>query len=57
MLSRIFRKSIPFAAYDVESNPPRRLSIGFLENNVVGGRVDGKYNPPSSNDGINNVSH
>ncbi|MGE5499831.1 MAG: T9SS type A sorting domain-containing protein, partial [Syntrophothermus sp.] len=26
-------------------NPPRRLSIGFLENNVAGGLVDGKWWP------------
>ncbi len=41
-----FRKAVPFAAYDIESNPPRRLAVGFLENNVLNGLVDGKYWPP-----------
>jgi hypothetical protein len=33
------------AAYDVDANPPRRLAVGFLENNASGGKVDGRYNP------------
>jgi hypothetical protein len=41
-----FTRSLPFAAYDVESNPPRRLAVGYLENNVPAGTVDGKYWPP-----------
>jgi hypothetical protein len=40
-----YAKSVPFAAFDVESNPPRRLMVGHLENNVAGGLVDGKYWP------------
>jgi hypothetical protein len=48
------RRSVPFAAYD-EDNNNKRLDVGFLENNVAGGRVDGKYDPPSSNDGIDNT--
>jgi hypothetical protein len=40
-----FQRSVPFAAYDVEATPPRRLAVGFLENNVESGQVDGKYWP------------
>lgn len=43
-----YEKSIPFAAYDLDASPPRRLMVGHLENNAAGGRVDGKYWPPSS---------
>lgn len=48
-----FTKSAPLAAYDIDANPPRRLAIGFLENNVAGGLVDGKYFPPDNS--INNT--
>lgn len=41
-----YRKSVPFAAYDVEANPPQRLMIGYVENNKEGGTVDGRYWPP-----------
>lgn len=41
-----FQKSVPLAAWDVDAVPPRRLALGFLENNVAGGLVDGKYWPP-----------
>ncbi len=42
-----FSRSVPLAAFDI-SDPenPRRLAIGFLENNVPEGLVDGKYWPP-----------
>ena len=30
----------------MEANPPRRLAVGFLENNVVGGSVNGEWWPP-----------
>ncbi len=43
-----FTKSVPLAVYDIDANPPRRLAIGFLENNVAGGMVDGKYFPPDN---------
>jgi hypothetical protein len=39
------RGSVPFAAYDIETGG-RRLMVGFLENNVPAGLVDGKYWPP-----------
>ncbi|MCU7493899.1 MAG: T9SS type A sorting domain-containing protein [Ignavibacteria bacterium] len=42
-----FIRNFPFAAYDMESNPPRRLAVGYLENNATGGLVDGKYWPPT----------
>ncbi|MCU7491579.1 MAG: hypothetical protein HF300_10790 [Ignavibacteria bacterium] len=42
-----FKKNFPFAAYDVEDPAhPRRLAIGYLENNMPNGTVDGKYWPP-----------
>jgi len=51
-----FTKSVPFAAYDVEANPPQRLAIGYLENNAPNGMVDGKYWPPSYDAGDNIAS-
>ena len=50
-----FNKSVPLAVYDIDADPPRRLAVGFLENNVEGGLVDGKYWPPFYQD-ANNVS-
>ncbi|MDE3059062.1 MAG: T9SS type A sorting domain-containing protein, partial [Bacteroidota bacterium] len=41
-----YNKSMPIAVYDINTNPPRRLMIGYLENNVINGLVDGKYWPP-----------
>jgi len=38
-------QGIPFSAWDIDANPPRRLAVAFLENNVSGGRVDGKWWP------------
>ncbi|MCI0556736.1 MAG: hypothetical protein L0287_37835, partial [Anaerolineae bacterium] len=40
-----YKKGVPFAAYDAESTPPRRLMVGHLENNIATGLVDGKYWP------------
>ncbi|MEI7812600.1 MAG: hypothetical protein WCJ01_09260 [Ignavibacteria bacterium] len=40
-----FTKAIPFSAWDTEAQPNRRLAVGFLENNVAAGLVDGKYWP------------
>ncbi|MDQ7052922.1 MAG: T9SS type A sorting domain-containing protein [candidate division KSB1 bacterium] len=48
-----FEKSVPLAVYDIDSDPPRRLAVGFLENNVEGGMVDGKYWPPFYGDADN----
>jgi hypothetical protein len=41
--------NVPLAVYDIEANPPRRLAVGFLENNVADGLVDGKYWPGDYN--------
>lgn len=38
--------SVPFSAWDLETDPPTRLAVGHLENNVAGGLVDGRYWPP-----------
>lgn len=43
-----YKKGVPFAAYDVESTPPRRLMVGHQENNIAAGLVDGKYWPYSN---------
>ncbi len=48
--------SIPFSAWNVETSPPTRLMVGHLENNDSLGCVDGRYWPPISGAGINNVS-
>jgi FlgD Ig-like domain len=50
-----YAHSLPFAAYDVDVNPPRRLMVGYLENNVANGRVDAKYWPPVYNEGDNGI--
>lgn len=41
-----FAKNVPLAAYNIDVDPPQRLVVGYLENNVAGGLVDGKYWPP-----------
>ncbi|MGC8653900.1 MAG: T9SS type A sorting domain-containing protein [Candidatus Kryptoniota bacterium] len=42
-----FTQSVPLAVYDIEDpNNPKRLALGFLENNASGGMVDGRYWPP-----------
>lgn len=51
-----YTRSIPFAAYDIETTPPTRLMVGYLENNVAGGTVDGKYWPPETDMEIDNTS-
>lgn len=41
-----FKNNFPFAAYDVEDPlHPRRLAVGYLENNADNALVDGKYWP------------
>ncbi|MBI2503344.1 MAG: T9SS type A sorting domain-containing protein [Candidatus Latescibacteria bacterium] len=39
------RVPICLSAWDIEANPPRRLEVGFLENNGPGGLVNGAYGP------------
>jgi hypothetical protein len=41
-----YTRSLPFAAYDVTESLQRRLMVGFLENNVPLGLLDGRYEPP-----------
>lgn len=41
-----YTRSVPLAVYDATGSPPRRLAVGFLENNAPGGTVDGRYWPP-----------
>jgi hypothetical protein len=53
-----FKKSVPWAAYEYDrasGQIGRRLSIGFLENNVPAGRVDGKWWPPDTGEIISNT--
>ncbi|MDZ7315057.1 MAG: T9SS type A sorting domain-containing protein [candidate division KSB1 bacterium] len=41
-----FAKNVPLAAFDIENpDKPRRLAVMFMENNVEGGLVDGKWFP------------
>jgi hypothetical protein len=37
---------VPFTAFDIDTIPARRLMVGFLENNVPVGTVNGRYWPP-----------
>ena len=43
----VYQDRVPIAlsAWDVESDPPRRLEVAFLENNQPGGLVNGVYGP------------
>ncbi len=41
-----YTQSMPMAAYDMETNPPTRLMVGYSENNVTDGLVNGEYWPP-----------
>jgi hypothetical protein len=49
-----FTKSVPFAAFNMDVTPPQRLAIGYHENNVAVGLVDGKYWPGDFNTTNNN---
>lgn len=49
------KNTVPFSAWNVEANPPQRLAVGFLENNVATGLVDGRYWPPPNGAGIANA--
>ncbi len=51
-----FEKSVPLSAWNVDVDPPQRLAVGFLENNVAGGTVDGKWWPPDFGVGDNYAS-
>ncbi|NKB68083.1 MAG: hypothetical protein GKR89_13560 [Candidatus Latescibacteria bacterium] len=45
----VYQDRVPIAlsAWDMESDPPRRLEVAFLENNQPGGLLNGTYGPPS----------
>ena len=46
-----FKKSVPLSAWDVEDPAnPRRLVVGFLENNGANGLLDGRYWPGDFNE-------
>ncbi|MDP4191302.1 MAG: T9SS type A sorting domain-containing protein, partial [Bacteroidota bacterium] len=49
-----YTKTMPFAAYNAVTN--QRLMVGYLENNDTLGTVDGKYWPPSTDQGIDNTA-
>lgn len=49
-----FAKNIPLSAWNMDVDPPQRLAVGYLENNVQGGLVDGKYWP--SNGDLDNTA-
>jgi hypothetical protein len=38
-------RPVCFAAFDMESDPPRRLNVGFNENNTTSGLVNGAWMP------------
>ncbi len=40
-----FEKSVPLSAWNVDVDPPVRLTVGFLENNQPGGLVNGFWFP------------
>ena len=45
-----FKKSAPLSVWNIDDpENPRRLAIGYLENNVAGGLVDGRYFPGDFN--------
>jgi hypothetical protein len=44
-----FVKSVPFAAFNMDVDPPQRLAVALHENNVAAGLVDGKYWPGDFN--------
>ncbi len=49
-----YAKSVPLSAWDVtDPANPRRLMVGYMENNAANGLVDGKYWPPYYNDADN----
>lgn len=51
-----YKRGVPFSAWNIETNPPTRLAVAFLENNVAGGLVDGKWWPPANATGITSLS-
>jgi hypothetical protein len=50
-----YNYSVPFSAWNMETDPPTRLMVGHLENNVVNGKVDGRYWPYNASDTVDNT--
>lgn len=46
-----YKRGVPLSAWNVEANPPVRLAVGHLENNVATGLVDGKWWPGANGTG------
>jgi hypothetical protein len=52
-----FEKNVPLSAWNIDDPAnPKRLTLGFLENNVTAGLVDGVYWPGSNGNITDNVS-
>lgn len=51
-----YNYSVPFSAWDEETNPSTRLMVGNLENNGAKGLVDGRYWPPANGAGLVNTA-
>ena len=51
-----YSPSIPLAVYDVSGPVPRRLAVGYTENNDTAGTVNGRYWPPYSYDNADNTA-
>ncbi|MBI3111762.1 MAG: T9SS type A sorting domain-containing protein [Ignavibacteriales bacterium] len=45
-----YNYAMPFSAWDIDVNPPVRLAVGVFENNVAGGKLDGRYWPGLTNE-------
>ena len=46
-----YKRGVPLSAWNMEANPPVRLAVGHLENNVSTGLVDGKWWPGANGTG------
>lgn len=46
-----YKRGVPLSAWNMEANPPVRLAVGHLENNVATGLVDGKWWPGANGTG------
>lgn len=46
-----YKRGVPLSAWNMEVDPPQRLAVGHLENNVATGLVDGKWWPGANGTG------
>jgi hypothetical protein len=46
-----YKRGVPLSAWNMDANPPVRLAVGHLENNVAAGLVDGKWWPGANGTG------